>query len=192
MIKKLLISLAASLPLCVAAAVPVSVTRAVRQVNESASLDVTCTINGQKAALRLSRPCFMVDLGDARIYYDGETQWAYSVPDKEVTILNPTPDELSQANPLMILGSLADEFSGTPVKGKPNTVRLTPLDPASDVAEATVTFDPSTGWPVAMTLITGSGRADITGIAITPSKTKKPASAFKFQAPKGTTVTDLR
>lgn len=185
-------ALVAALPLAVGAAVPASVTRAVKQVNDAAAIDVACTINGHSASLSLSHPCFIIDLGDAKIYYDGTTQWAYSAKDKEVTVLNPTDDELSQANPLLILRNLANDYSGAPVKGKPNTVRLTPLDPASDVAEATVTFDPSSGWPVSMTLITGSGRADITNLRFTPSKTKKAASAFKFQAPKGTTVTDLR
>lgn len=191
--KKLFLPLVASIiALCASAAVPASVSRAVKQANDAAAIDVTCTINGARASLALSHPCFIIDLGDAKIYYDGQNQWSYNAVDKEVTILNPSADELSQANPLLILRNLANDYSGTPVKGKPNTVRLTPLNPESDVAEVTVTFDPTSGWPVSMSLITGSGRADITNLKFTTTKTKKPASAFKFQAPKGTKVTDLR
>ncbi len=186
------ILLALAMPVLAAASVPASVTRAVKQVNDAASLSVTCSINGQPAELLLSNPCFSIDLGKARIVYDGKTQWSYNATDREVTILNPTPDELNQANPLLILRNLANDFNGTSVKGKPNAVRLTPLDPENDVAEATVTFDPTSGWPVAMTLITGSGRAEITNLKFSTSKTKKPASAFTFKAPAGTTITDLR
>lgn len=186
------IILALTMPILAAAAVPTSVTRAVKLVNDAAAINVTCAINGQPAELSLSHPCFSIDLGKARIVYNGKTQWSYNAADREVTILNPTPDELGQSNPLLILRNLANDFNGTTVKGKPNTVRLTPLDPENDVAEATVTFDPTSGWPVAMTLITGSGRAEITNLKFSTSKTKKPASAFTFKAPAGTTITDLR
>ena len=40
------------------AAVPESVTRAVRRVDEAATLDVACTINGRAASMTLSGNCF--------------------------------------------------------------------------------------------------------------------------------------
>ena len=174
------------------AAVPESVTRAVRRVDEAATLDVACTINGRAASMTLSGNCFYIDLGGACIYFDGKTQWSYAPADKEVTVFEPTAEELAETNPLQILHSLASDYKGANVKGKANTVRLTPLNPRSRVAEVTVTFDPATGWPASMTLITDSGRADFANLRFTPSKTKKPAGAFKFQPPAGTTVNDLR
>lgn len=174
------------------AAVPASVSRAVKQVNAAKSLDVTCTINGRPASMTLSGENFILDLGDAKIYFDGKTQWSYSAADNEVTIFEPTADELAQSNPLQILRRLASDYNGAPAKGSPDSVRLTPVNKQSDIAEATVTFDPASGWPVAMTLITGSGRADIKQIKFTPSQTARPASAFRFTAPAGATVSDLR
>lgn len=174
------------------AAVPASVSRAVGQINAAPALQVECRINGQPATLTLSGDCFIIDLGDAKVYYDGKTQWSYSAADREVTVFEPTASELAESNPLHILSRLGADYNGAHVKGKPNTVRLTPVNKQTDIAEATVTFDPASGWPTALTLITGSGRVDIADVKITPSKTKKDASAFKFKAPAGTSVSDLR
>lgn len=184
--------LAALLPLIGLAAVPASVSRAVRQANEAPALEVTCLINDAPASLTLSGDCFIMDLGEARVYFDGKTQWAYNVPDSEVTVIEPTDEELAETNPLHILRRLEKEYTGAPVKGKPNTVRLTPLSAQSEIAEVTVTFSPSTGWPTSMTIITSGGRADLSGMKFTASQTKSAPSAFKFQVPRGVTVTDLR
>jgi len=188
----LLSLLAILFPLFSFAAVPASVSRAVQQANDAATLDVACTINGRAASMTLSGECFYIDFGSAKVYFDGKTQWSYSPDDKEVTVMEPTADELAETNPLSVIRTLTKEFNGEAVKGRPNTVRLTPVSPRSQIAEATVVFSPSTGWPTEMTLITGSGRADFKNLRFTPSKTKKPAGAFQFQAPAGTTVTDLR
>lgn len=192
--KKLILTLFALILAMTAAvaAVPASVSRAVKQADEAGTLDIACTVNGRAASMTLSGDCFHLDLGTAHVYFDGKTQWSYSPADKEVTIMEPTADELAETNPLHILHSLDKEFSGSPVKGKTNTVRLTPVSPRSQVAEATVTFDPSTGWPTEMTLITGSGRAEFRNLRFTPAKARKDAGAFRFQAPAGTTVSDLR
>lgn len=196
--KTLLLRLAmAALALCgtaaaATAAVPASVTRAVDQAKGAATLEVACTVNGRAATMILSGDCFSIDMGTAQVYFNGKTQWTYSPADKEVVIMEPTDEELAETNPLRVLRSLSSDFNGAPVKGRANTVRLTPVSPRSQIAEATVTFDPSTGWPTEMTLITGSGRADFKNLRFTPSKTKRPAEAFQFTPPSGTTISDLR
>lgn len=190
--RKILITILAAFGLAAAAAVPASVSRAVRQVDAAPGLEVVCAINGSPASLTLAGECFILDLGGNTVYFDGTTQWSYSRADNEVTVIEPTPGEVAETNPLHILRALAVDYNGTPVKGQPNSVRLTPVNPQNEVAEATVTFDPQSGWPTAMTVITGSGRADITKIKFTPAKTKKPASAFKFKVPQGAIVSDFR
>lgn len=191
--KKIIICLLAILGIATAqAAVPASVTRAVSQIDAAPGLEVTCSINGRAASLNLGGECFILDLGNAKVYYDGKTQWSYLPAEGEVTIIEPTADEVADSNPLQILRHLASDYSGAAVRGEPNAVRLTPTNRRSEIAEATVTFDPQTGWPVKMTLITGSGRADITDIRFQVSKSRRPVADFRFSPPKGATVTDLR
>ncbi len=175
-----------------AAAVPAQVQRAVARAKAAATLNVECTINGSPASATISGNCFSFNLGQAQVYFDGTTQWSYSPADKEVTIFNPTAAELAESNPLQILLRLDSDFTGAAVAGKANTVRLTPVDPKNQITEATVVFDPATGWPTEMTIIAGGRRALLKNFRFNPSKTKKPAEAFKFKTPKGTTINDLR
>ncbi len=174
------------------AKVPAQVTRAVKQANDAAAMEIQCVINGAPASLTMSGECFVMDLDDAKVYYDGTTQWAYNATDAEVTIIEPTDDELSATNPLRILQRLEADYNGSTLPGKPNTVRLTPLSDTSDIAEVTATFSTVTGWPTNLTIITSSGRADITDISFTIATTKTPVSAFQFKAPQGTTIIDFR
>lgn len=174
------------------AGVPAAVERAVQKVNAAPTLNVACQINGVAASMTLSDNCFMIDLSGNIVSYDGKTQWSYSSADNEVVIVEPTPYELAETNPLHVLRHLATDYNGTEVKGVADTVRLTPVDPESDIAEATVTFNRSTGWPATLTLITGSGRADITDIKFSVNQTATAASAFQFKAPQGAKIIDLR
>lgn len=194
--KKHLISLtlilSALLPAALTAKVPASVSRAVRQAQQAPQMQVSCTINDQPCTIITAGQCFSMDFGQDKIYFDGTTQWAYSAADNEVYITTPTPEELALVNPLQILGRLETEFSGTAVSGSPNTVRLTRINPSTEIKEIVAEFNPSTGWPSEMRIAIDSGQASVAGITITALRTKPAAKAFKFSPPSGTTVTDLR
>jgi len=190
---RLLTILTLALAACSAAAeVPASLARAARRAKEAPALNVACTINGHAATLTTSGTCFRLDLGGAKVFFDGKTQWSYSPADKEVTILNPTPAEIAESNPLVILQNINNDFDGKTLPGKPDTVRLTPRNPRSSIAEATITFNSSTGWPTHITLISGGQRIEISALKFSSSKTKPAPSTFSFQPPSGTTITDLR
>ncbi|MDE6513793.1 MAG: hypothetical protein K2L05_06380 [Muribaculaceae bacterium] len=186
----LLLSLAAAL--AVNAKVPPQVTRAVSRVKAAPALNVEFTVNGQAGSATLCGQMFTYQFPMASVFYDGKTQWSYSPADKEVTIFNPTAAELAESNPLQILSRLASDYSGTALPDRPNTVRLSALNPKNPVTEATVVFNPSTGWPTEITIICGNQRTHLENIRFTPSKTTKAPETFKFKAPKGTTINDLR
>lgn len=195
MMRKLLSALSfliltATLPL--AAAVPASVSRAVKQAKSAPTLDVECTLNGRAASMSLCGNCFSFDIGNAQVYYNGSTQWSYSPADREVTILTPTEAELAETNPLLILHRLESDFNGKALKGNANTVRLTPKNSRNPIAEATITFNPTSGWPTKITIIMGGQRVDLDNLRFTIGKTKRPAEAFSFRPGKGVTITDLR
>lgn len=182
----------ALLPHMATAAVPASVSRAVAQAKQSQQLQVSCTINGHPGSITLAGNCFSMDLGPDKILYDGETQWTYSAADNEVTIFNPTPEELALVNPLQLLGRLEADFSGTPVVGAPNSVTLSRINPNNDIKEIIAIFNPATGWPSEMIITGESGEAVVTDINITPLTKKLTRKNFKFSAPSGATITDLR
>ncbi len=191
--KKILTLFAIILWAAVAGAkVPAAISNAVSRVKAAPALEIGCTLNGSQAGATFSGNMFILDLGSAKVYYDGKTQWSYLPDDKEVTIFDPTPAELAESNPLQILSHLDSDYSGQAVKGKADTYRLTALNPKNQINEVTVVINPKTGWPTQMTLIAGNQRIELANFRFTTLKTKKPAEAFKFKAPKGTTVNDLR
>lgn len=177
--------------LAASAAVPARVKAAAKQISLAPTTQVKFLCNGHPGIMILGdEGKFAIDLGDMKLFYDGKTQWAYSAADKEVTIINPTADELALGNPAAILASLGSDFNGVKVKGE--TYRLTPIKPNGDIAEVNVNF-PGTGvWPQSMTIIAAGGTLSIADMKFTQTKTKRPLSTFQFKAPKGTTVTDLR
>lgn len=190
--KKLIFSvLFAFIGLLAFAEVPARVGAVAKQIGATPAVQVKFLCNGHQSAMVLGDGGkFVIDLGDAKIYYDGKTQWAYSARDKEVTIINPTAEELAMGNPASVLANLGSDFNGVKVKGE--TYRLTPVNSDGDIREVTVCF-PGTGvWPQSMTIVAAGGTLSVSDMKFTPSKTKLPLSTFQFKAPKGTTITDLR
>lgn len=176
----------------VGAKVPPAISNAVSRVKGAPALEIKCTLNGRQAGATLSGNMFILDLGNAQVYYDGKTQWSYLPDEKEVTVFDPSEAELAESNPLQILAHLGSDYSGLAVTGKPDTYRLTALNPKNQINEVTVVINPHDGWPTQMTLIAGNRRIQLANFRFTILKTKKPAEAFRFKAPKGTTVNDLR
>ena len=189
--KLLFFALIALLGFSASAELPARVKEAAKSVNSTPTLRVEFKVNGRPGRMLLGDGGkFALDLGDARVYYDGTTQWAYSVPDKEVSIINPTADELAAGNPAAILSTLGTAFSGVRLKGE--TYRLMPLSGIPDISEVTVSFPGSGVWPQSMTIVAGAGTLSVADMKFTPGKTKSPLSAFQLKVPKGVTVTDLR
>lgn len=177
--------------LMVRAAVPERINAVAKQIETSAAVQVSFLCNGHRSTMLLGDGGkFAIDLGDVKIFYDGKTQWAYSAADKEVTIINPTAEELAIGNPASVLANLGKDFNGVKVKGE--TYKLTPAKPNDDIREVTVSFPGAGVWPQSMSIVAAGGTLSVSDMKFTPSKTKRPLSAFQFNIPKGTTVTDLR
>jgi outer membrane lipoprotein-sorting protein len=50
---------------------------------------------------------FYLKMDDIRVWFDGTTQWAYFKQNNEVTITQPTTDELAETNPMTVLSSFS-------------------------------------------------------------------------------------
>lgn len=186
----ILTSLLLTLSLNAAAAVPQRVADAADAIKKAPAIVATFSANGTPGTLVMGQGgMFALDLGDAKIYYDGKTQWAYSADDNEATSFSPTADELLQANPASILANLDTAFKGTDLGG--NTFRLTPLSAAQEVTEVVVTFPQSGTWPTAMTIRANGMNVNATAMKFTVEQTKRPSSAFQFTPPAGCRVTNL-
>ncbi len=56
---------------------------------------------------------FFLTMDDVKVWYDGKTQWAYFEESNEVTITQPTRDELAETNPMAVLSSYTSGSKAT-------------------------------------------------------------------------------
>lgn len=176
------------------------VATAAAKLRSAPSVSVAFTASGPAAGsvsrgtFTIAADRFKIDSPDARIWYDGKTQWAWSAASGEVNITEPTIEEIAEVNPLAILNSLRTRYKASYL-GNPSqrTVVLTPAMPDPPVTRAEIAFG-ADGYPTRMILKMPSG--DTVTIRVTSVKTGAalPASTFRFtpgMAP-GAEVVDLR
>ncbi len=65
------------------------------------SYNGTFTLSGNK---------FAIDAPEAKVWYDGKTQWTWTAASGEVNITEPTVEEVAQVNPYSILSSLRSRY----------------------------------------------------------------------------------
>lgn len=64
----------------------------------------------QQGTLLLKGECFYLECGGVKSWFDGKTQWSYVEQNEEVTVSNPSPEELQSINPYALINSYATLF----------------------------------------------------------------------------------
>lgn len=128
-------------------------------------------------------------------WFDGRTQWAYSPDTKEVNITEPTPEELLEVNPVMVLQRMANEFSPRRLKGSATTdvLELLPKK-SSQIKRMVVTFNKKTAFPTEIKVTLTDGSTTTLKITSMQAGPNLPLSRFQFPAKKypGVETIDLR
>lgn len=153
--------------------------------SKSLKASFTSVVNGEKnsGTITLQGDKFHLSSKPFSTWYDGTTQWTYVTSSNEVNVTEPTPDELAQVNPFVIISNLRKGYNPASLKSAAgtSTIQLTPKDSRhADIRKAVITFNNSTAFPTRIVLDTASGeKIDITVISITKGK-QLPASTFVF------------
>ena len=81
-------------------------------LNQSGGISASFTINvnddannmkeGFEGQMLLKNTKFFVETPDQKVYFDGKTQWIYFSLFDEVTILEPSPQDLHSLNPILV------------------------------------------------------------------------------------------
>lgn len=150
--------------------------------------DGTITIKGDR---------FYLKSAPMTIWYDGRTQWTYSPSAGEVNITEPTPEELAQINPLVIIGTLRNTCEVRTLTAPKGSLRveLTPRDKKSaDITKAVITVNQSTMLPRDISLDMRSGTALKLTVNSADTTTDYPITTFTFTKAKcpQAEVIDLR
>lgn len=155
---------------------------------DGSTLAGTITLQGDK---------FRISSKEYSTWYDGKTQWTYLASSNEVNVTEPTPDELTQMNPFIIVSTLRKAYNSTKLKSLAGTskVLLTPKDPRhADIKKAEITFNDKTSMPTHVILYMASGsKIEILINSITKGNIL-PLSTFIFNKKElpGVEVIDLR
>lgn len=164
----------------------------------SISAAYNISVSGNKYSGRISfcGDRFSMTSPQILTWYDGKTQWSYNKEDNEVTVTEPTPDELSQINPFVIINSFRSNFTAKSLTAPKGFVKLElkAKDPKNEVQSAVVTLNEQSLMPTQIQLVTSS-KQQIT--IILNSVTTGPAyniKAFQFYAPNypDVKIVDLR
>ncbi|MDE6323598.1 MAG: outer-membrane lipoprotein carrier protein LolA [Paramuribaculum sp.] len=162
----------------------------------SAAYNITASGNKFSGRISFCGDRFSMTSPQILTWYDGKTQWSFNKEDNEVTVTEPTPDELSQINPFVIINSFRNDFDAKTMTAPKGFVKLQlkAKSPKNEVQSAVITLNEKTTMPTQIQLDTKS-KQQIT--IILNSVTTGPAyniKAFQFYAPNypGVKIVDLR
>lgn len=120
---------------------------------------------------------------ESSVIYNGKTQWTADASTKEITIIEPEPEEMQQLNPFAIIKSYDSSYQCRLISTAGNNYRIemTPKDSDNSISKAILTINSSTYLPsrVEMRLSDGTTlRIDITNIK---TKVNIPSTKFVLQ-----------
>lgn len=130
---------------------------------------------------------FNLETEEMKVWFNGKTQWVYYSQSDEVTITEPTAEELSTTNPVAILSDLkrTSKISfGKQKNAQQHIVLLAPKNAQASFSMAEVYFHKSTGNLAAMTLRFPDGSSQSLKLNNYQSNTTVPLSVFNFDKKK--------
>ncbi|MCM1066606.1 MAG: hypothetical protein NC418_03415 [Muribaculaceae bacterium] len=198
------------LPLALVAALMVSAAKAPTaasilaamraKLSSSPAVEAVFTINGGSGPVQgsviLAGSKYSMSTPQMSVWFDGKTQWTLLNSSREVSITEPSPDELMETNPFAILSAHSDYYTARRLSdsNKRYRVELVPRDKGSIVERFVVFVDPATDMPSALAVHFDDGRRiDVVIDRISAAKAKS-AATFTFDAKKhpALEIIDLR
>ncbi|MDO4320750.1 MAG: LolA-like putative outer membrane lipoprotein chaperone [Bacteroidales bacterium] len=174
--------------------------RCAAKVNKSASIDakfyLTIGQDRYDCHMTIAKQKFTMSTPQMHVWYDGKTQWTYAIESAELSITEPTADELLESNPFAILNHYAKAYTCRLLAAEDGMkrVELAAKSKSASVRKAVVTINPKTDLPVKVVMTLSNGRviaATVTGIT---TGSAKPASTFIYNKSKfpAKEIIDLR
>lgn len=161
-------------------------TDAASKIENAPSVSASCTIiaNGRKeaATLIMSGQKFVLKADVMSVWFDGTTQWTWSADTREVTITNPTPQELAQINPLAILATFRNDYIVTLLTSAPTvkSLRLAAKRVESDIRQADITLQAGSLTPLEFVVSYSGGTVVTVKITDFNIGKKLPLNIFRY------------
>lgn len=171
-----------------------------RQILSSPAIEAQFTINGGSESVQgtaiIQGAAFTFTTPQVDVWYDGRTQWAYLPGSREVTITEPTAEELTAVNPFAIMRSYETAYNirRLPDVKTNHRVSLTPKNAHSGIVDIIVTTDATSAWPTALQVKFDDGRLIDLQIDRISGRPAPPQETFKYDTKRhpDAEVIDLR
>lgn len=174
------------------------IARCAAAVNDAPSIEARVTVssggNSTDISMTIARQKFAMDTPAMRLWYDGTTQWTYTTDSHELSITEPTVDELLECNPFAILNYYSRAYTVRRLEEDGLQLELAAKSRSASIRKAVVTVDPATNFPSKIVITLSNGRTMVATVkSITRGKTLRP-SVFVWDKTKypAATTTDLR
>lgn len=160
----------------------------------TSSMSVTSSGKTMNGSMTLSGDRFAFSSQEMCTWFDGKTLWSYSGNTNEVTLTEPTDEELQEVNPFAYIKAARIGFNHKLISQNTavNVVELTPKA-KSDVKKIVVTINKSSNLPSKIAVTSTSGDLVIT---LTATKIGKGLSDDTFRFKKANfpnaVIVDLR
>ncbi len=163
----------------------------------SAKFTITTGDGKYPCAITMSKQRYCLDMPQMKVWFDGTTQWTFAKSSQQLSITEPTADELMESNPFAILNHWDKAYKCRMLQSERGmtVVELVPKTPVTaSVHRAVVSVNPATSLPSKIVVTLSNGRtftATITSISVGKAL---PASTFTFdkQKYKAVETIDLR
>ena len=143
--------------------------------------------------LSMHGPCFKVEMFNIEAAYDGKTMYMYSPETDELTLTNPTEQELLESNPLLYAKALVpicNIVERTSQDGSQTIVTLTPKDQSIGINRFVLKIRNSDLMPLSGEI--KEGKKTSTLKMKEPKFVQGPKEAYVITPEKDTYVNDMR
>lgn len=173
-------------------------TRSANKIDQAPSLTVKFLLSYQdsrsECMLQVQKNKFRFTAPDVEIWFDGQTQWALNKSDGELSITEPTDEEIMESNPLAIVNNFKAQFNCRRLSGEKNEIELTAKNKTSNIRKAVITIDQVTELPSKLIVTLSNGRTFSALVSSASIGKALPASLFVYDKNKypAKTINDLR
>ncbi len=153
------------------------------------------TVHSENGAIVLQGNKYVNKLNGTMTWFNGKTMWAYVVDNEEVTITNPTDEEIASSNPYNMISSYKKEYFPSLLSSTTShyIIKLTPKSKSGEINHIQLKINKSSYQPVQMLIELTKSRMSIDLKSFETNHSYK-SSSFTFNKSKypNAEIVDLR
>lgn len=172
--------------------------RCAKAINTAPSISLKFTLEFDKHILPcdliMSKNKYRLSSKEMQVWYDGATQWTYLTANKQLSITEPTIDELLESNPFAIINNYSKAYTCRKLNGSEQRIELKAKSKATGIQNAIVTVNPKTNLPTKVVVTLSNGTSMTASAATTTVGKLPPSSTFIYNKDKfpAKEIVDLR